>query len=92
MTVLVLALSIPPDADRDAGIDSHALVAAFQHGWSNAVEVFNERMHSVRQSRWEGALLLRFPLPGESGDALRELVDYGILGKMRSRPCSAMRQ
>jgi hypothetical protein len=74
-----LALSIPPDADRDAGVDAHALIAAFQRGWSNAVGIFNERMHTVRQSRSEGALLLRFPLPNEVGDAVPELVDYGLV-------------
>jgi hypothetical protein len=50
-------------------------------GWSSAVEVFNKRMHSVRQSCSEGALLLPFEFLGEYGGPVfeRDRVLYGMM-------------
>ncbi len=72
-----LSLSVPAHVDADA---RHVLLDAFRHGWAEAVALFNRLVCAARRSRSEeGVLMLRFPLPGEAGNVLREYVFPGMV-------------
>jgi len=56
------------------------LLDAFRHGWAEAVALLNRLVCAARRPRSEeGVPMLRFPLPGEVGNVLRELGFHGMM-------------